>query len=602
MTLSERDLQSWLFRTIVDRDDEIKQFRKVLESVQQQWSVKLTESQELVLQEQLHKQRSQEKSIELEARLNVSAQTELRMRAELSELHGQARTMPSLRASLEATQRQLDAKGRECVQYEETIRKLNYQYEDNAMTKARIQELEQKLNEAEKRLGEYETNLQSDTHRLLNAMAERDQAQTALEASNGQILNTKQRMQVLEKDNSNLTQSLVNLEGQVRNKVQQVLDVQKELEATKSRELELAAKCAALQSQPTRQMTSLRERFNAMEKRTSTHPVLDTASSATVSSAQQPIIQATASQPSETSVSAPKLLVLRLPARASPLGSQQLGPTASQAGPTTSQQPPSVPATIPTAPRLSQPLPYNCIPVARRQVLQAFPPIDVPDWATGEITFSRAELTALLGGGLQGVDGKFGTPRRVAAAHGLTGCIYPQRQTNPWLPILPGQHGYMFLGLEGPAKDNVKFFEPTERALFIQEGPNSWRYYGLYVIQRHANNDLEKEEWMQFDESFKDGKGSYSDTTLAKQLGKGYDALVKNHLSDYRQRTTEIRGEYDAGTRRVPCITLQCIGYNVQFFQDIVACRPSDRPLVKRKRTPKMFPDGTPSPSRPRLE
>ena len=53
----------------------------------------------------------------------------------------------------------------------------------------------------------------------------------------------------------------------------------------------------------------------------------------------------------------------------------------------------------------------------------------------------------------------------------------------------------MFLGLEGPAKDNVKFFEPTERALFIQEGPSSWRYYGLYVIQRHADNDLSKEEW-----------------------------------------------------------------------------------------------------------
>ena len=96
---------------------------------------------------------------------------------------------------------------------------------------------------------------------------------------------------------------------------------------------------------------------------------------------------------------------------------------------------------------------------------------------------------------------RFGNPRRVAAAHGLTGCIYPQRQTNPWLPNLPGQHGYMFLGLEGPAKDYVKFFEPTERALFIQEGPSSWRYYGLYVIQRHADNDLSKEEWEQFDDS-----------------------------------------------------------------------------------------------------
>lgn len=59
----------------------------------------------------------------------------------------------------------------------------------------------------------------------------------------------------------------------------------------------------------------------------------------------------------------------------------------------------------------------------------------------------------------------------------------------------------MFLGLEGPAKDHTKFFEPTERALFIQESTSCWRYFGLYVIQRHECNDLTVEEWAAFNES-----------------------------------------------------------------------------------------------------
>lgn len=67
--------------------------------------------------------------------------------------------------------------------------------------------------------------------------------------------------------------------------------------------------------------------------------------------------------------------------------------------------------------------------------------------------------------------------------------------------MLPGEHGFMFLGLEGPGKDSLKFFEATERALFIPEGTSSWRYYGLYRIQRQADNDLTKEEWQVFDES-----------------------------------------------------------------------------------------------------
>ena len=82
---------------------------------------------------------------------------------------------------------QLDVKARQCAEYEETIKKLNFQYEDNSMTKARLHELEHKLSESEKRLGEYEANHQSNTQRLLEAMTERDEARSELEATNDKV-------------------------------------------------------------------------------------------------------------------------------------------------------------------------------------------------------------------------------------------------------------------------------------------------------------------------------------------------------------------------------------------------------------------------------
>ena len=66
------------------------------------------------MQEQRQNKRSQEKLVELETRLNGSAQTELRMRAELSDLHGQVRVVPSLRTSLEMTQRQVCFLSEQC--------------------------------------------------------------------------------------------------------------------------------------------------------------------------------------------------------------------------------------------------------------------------------------------------------------------------------------------------------------------------------------------------------------------------------------------------------------------------------------------------------
>lgn len=72
-----------------------------------------------------------------------------------------------------------------------------------------------------------------------------------------------------------------------------------------------------------------------------------------------------------------------------------------------------------------------------------------------------------------------------------------------------------------------------------------------------------------------------------KRLGKrDYDTLVKD-IVKYSHDTQQIRAEYDAGSRRVPCITLQCLEYNEQLVQDILAGRQSETLSTgKRKRRP----------------
>lgn len=54
----------------------------------------------------------------------------------------------------------------------------------------------------------------------------------------------------------------------------------------------------------------------------------------------------------------------------------------------------------------------------------------------------------------------------------------------------------MFVGLQGPAKDNERFMEPEVRVLFIQKKEGVWQYYGHYEARRDPNNDLDVSEWL----------------------------------------------------------------------------------------------------------
>ncbi len=58
--------------------------------------------------------------------------------------------------------------------------------------------------------------------------------------------------------------------------------------------------------------------------------------------------------------------------------------------------------------------------------------------------------------------------------------------------------------------------------------------------------------------------------TLCKRLGGSiYDSLFKSDKPNHDKQVAEIRTDYDEGRLRVPCITLQCVGYNEELIADL---------------------------------
>lgn len=77
----------------------------------------------------------------------------------------------------------------------------------------------------------------------------------------------------------------------------------------------------------------------------------------------------------------------------------------------------------------------------------------------------------------------------------VNGYLCPGLDHNPWCPSLPGQHGYIFVGL-GREKDT--FLEPEEHNVFVglkKKGKDTrrFRYLGKYRAVRVQ--PLTKEEW-----------------------------------------------------------------------------------------------------------
>ncbi|KAI5982985.1 hypothetical protein EDC04DRAFT_2616332 [Pisolithus marmoratus] len=100
------------------------------------------------------------------------------------------------------------------------------------------------------------------------------------------------------------------------------------------------------------------------------------------------------------------------------------------------------------------------------------------------------------------------------------------------LPVF-GQHGFWFY---------APFHEPFH--LVAQMGPNEWSYLGQYISAPLANDEMKLSEWMALDEEIKTAHCSRQAALTSDE-----DPLV-------------IRQRYETGERKIPCCSLQCVGYN----------------------------------------
>ncbi|KAJ7225404.1 hypothetical protein GGX14DRAFT_420327 [Mycena pura] len=188
-------------------------------------------------------------------------------------------------------------------------------------------------------------------------------------------------------------------------------------------------------------------------------------------------------------------------------------------------------------------------PEPRLQELKAFPQF-VPPVDQGAI-FSRMFLSANLGGSIQPlIVGIANSQKPLAVKCGIKKFLCPNLKMNPWCPLQPGQHGFMFVGL---GNESETFREPEELNLFLSVPPPSGNlevsYLGLYEAVRVEA--LTPAEWGTLSSTV---QRSYVDVTVSRYA---------NVATSNRPRLAlKVQEDYDSGRLSVPCVRLVCKGFD----------------------------------------
>jgi len=235
-------------------------------------------------------------------------------------------------------------------------------------------------------------------------------------------------------------------------------------------------------------------------------------------------------------------------------------------------------------PKASTLLSVPQIPQDRMDVLARFPPVMVSLNEELSRGFPRPHLGRNLGGGGQSLIANIDKTKGhtlIASAHDVNALLFPKRELNCWLPQRPGDHGFMFVGLMGPAKDNERFMESETRVLFIQGKEGDWQYYGHYDVHRDPDEDLSVTEWNVLSEDFRLG---YAACTLSKRMGNAKcDDYRKKEPSKHKTDVEKIIADYDAGKLRVPCVALRCIKFDSGLVTALAERLPTSSRVAKRK-------------------
>ncbi|KAH9837089.1 uncharacterized protein C8Q71DRAFT_723430 [Rhodofomes roseus] len=134
------------------------------------------------------------------------------------------------------------------------------------------------------------------------------------------------------------------------------------------------------------------------------------------------------------------------------------------------------------------------IPPTRQAILASYPEIDpaLPPELAGYVSFTKTELSQLLGGSTQGLFVRVTkSARPLAVKYDIGEFLCPNLNQNSWLPTKPGAHGYMQVGLGD--RDRVRFEDAEVRPVFVGAA-SQFRYFGTYELKRVER--LTAEEWL----------------------------------------------------------------------------------------------------------
>jgi len=187
----------------------------------------------------------------------------------------------------------------------------------------------------------------------------------------------------------------------------------------------------------------------------------------------------------------------------------------------------------------------------RQKAVAALPPVlfNVNDRHLNN-TFDREFLKVTLGKTLSDRLNLESPGKQTIASY-----LCPTLKHHPWCPSRTGDHGYIFVGL---GKDKDSYHSAAIRNLFVglpkTVMDRRFRYLGRYQVTRV--DPLSVDEWAMFSAEFK----------------SVYAKLTKDKTKDART-LEDILIAYDNGNLRVPCVQVQCIGFDEAFFSALLAER-----------------------------
>ncbi|KJA29249.1 hypothetical protein HYPSUDRAFT_32651 [Hypholoma sublateritium FD-334 SS-4] len=210
---------------------------------------------------------------------------------------------------------------------------------------------------------------------------------------------------------------------------------------------------------------------------------------------------------------------------------------------------------------------FSTPPLLREKALSRLPAIsdNIPAIDALDNNFDRAFLKYILGEGAHSLIGYIsGASETADKKNRVSSYLCPTLDHHPWCPSTPGQHGYIFVGL-GKDKDSYK--SAITRNLFVglskgQGKHRIFRYLGKYRVSRVE--PLSCEEWATLSD---ETKVVYANLTYGK--GNGLPSV------------DDILSTYESGKSRIPCVQLQCIGFDLRFYKALISSKKSERKLAQ---------------------